>query len=370
MSQPRRLFVHVGLQKTGTSYLQSVLHDNAEALAERGLDLVPASKRDTFELMLLVRGRYNPDRDPASAAEALTRFGSDLAAAPGPTAILSQESLAAARPDQIDRLLSACSDREVHVVVTARDLARGLASSWQQELKSGRSPSYAEWLDRLRTAQQQGKGGHPWIHLDPAAVLERWSRVVPPERLHLVTVPPSGSSPTLLLERFCAVLGVDPAGLAPRHTAANTSLGRVQAELLRRVNGELSDDLRRRQIYGDVGKRWFSGRVLTDQRGRRIHVPEQAQAWCQEASHAQIAALRDGGYDVVGDLDELLPRDDAFAADDQPTDAEIAAVAVTALVRVLTLRSESVLERRARPGSGSAGLRRRLGSLLERGRSS
>src|SRR5688500_11303527 len=96
-SPRRRLFVHVGLQKTGTSYLQGVMLRNREVLAAQGLDLVPATKRESFHLMLDVRDRYTPGRDPESVATSLERFEADLAAAPGPRALYSQESLAACR---------------------------------------------------------------------------------------------------------------------------------------------------------------------------------------------------------------------------------------------------------------------------------
>jgi hypothetical protein len=317
-------------------------------LAGQGLDLVPPTKAGSFELMLQVRERYNAEQDPASVAGALERFTDQLAEAPGNRALLSQESLGAARPAQVRRLLAACGDREVHVVVTARDLARGLPSSWQQELKGSRDERYPDYLERLRGLQAAGRNHHPWIHLDPAAVLARWGRHLPPDRLHLVTVPPSGSSPTLLLERFCHVLGVDPATLVPEQQAANTSLGRVQAELLRRVNAGLPDHLRRRQVYGDVGKRFFAARVLVPQQGRRIRVPEDLRAWCTEVTGAQVAAIRAGGYDVVGDLEDLECRADHFSSEEEePGEGEVAAAAVAALVRMLTLRSEAVLERRA-----------------------
>ena len=64
MSTSRRLYVHIGMQKTGTSYLQGAMLRNRAVLAEQGLDLVPPTKRETFELMLLVRDGAN-GFDPA-----------------------------------------------------------------------------------------------------------------------------------------------------------------------------------------------------------------------------------------------------------------------------------------------------------------
>ena len=215
MPAPRQVYLHLGLQKTGTSYLQGVMRRNRDLLAEQGLDLVPAGRRESFELMLLLRGRYNPERDPASVGGALDRFTADLERAPGTRALLSQESLAASRPAQVKTLVEACGDREVHVVLTVRDLARQVPSSWQQELKAARTVTYERWLERLQEGERAGRGSHPWVQLDPPGVLARWAEVVPPERIHVVTVPAPGSEPTLLLERYCRVLGVRSGDLAP-----------------------------------------------------------------------------------------------------------------------------------------------------------
>src|SRR4029078_6215098 len=111
MPTSRRLYVHIGLPKTGTSFLQATLLHNREVLAEQGLDLVPPTKREAFELMLLVRNRYQPALDSASVQGSLDLFPTPLEKAPGSRALISQESLAAATPPQIRRLLDACGDR-------------------------------------------------------------------------------------------------------------------------------------------------------------------------------------------------------------------------------------------------------------------
>ena len=53
----RSLYLHVGLQKTGTSYLQGAMPASRDALAEQGVDLVPPTKRGSYDLMLAVRRR-------------------------------------------------------------------------------------------------------------------------------------------------------------------------------------------------------------------------------------------------------------------------------------------------------------------------
>jgi hypothetical protein len=376
MPTRRRLYVHIGMQKTGTSYLQGAMLHNRGVLADQGLDLVPPTKRETFELMLLVRDRYKPALDPDSVPESLEKFSAALRRAPGSRALVSQESLAVAGPHQIRRLLDACGDREVHVIVTVRDLARQLPSSWQQLIKSGGTQTYLRFVRQAQAREQQGSDRRPWTHLNVLAVLARWSEAVGPERVHVVTVPPSGSPPTALLERYCGVLGVDPDRMAPEETRGNISLGRVQAELLRRVNSELPAELRPRQVYGNIGKRFFAAQVLAAQEPSPILVPAEFRAWCDEVADRQIKTIDSAGYGVTGQLEDLRCPDAAFSEeDDSATHREVESAAVEALVRILALRAETGRRRAGAPGAPSGGggrrpLLARAGGLLRRIRAS
>ncbi|MCW2791351.1 MAG: hypothetical protein JWO76_449 [Nocardioides sp.] len=373
MSRPQLLFLHLGMQKTGTSYLQSIFWRNQAELARQGLDLVPDSKRGAFHLMLRVRDRFQPDLDPPAVAGALERFTRDLADAPGPRALLSQESLAACTPTQIKTLLDACGEREVHVVLTVRDLGRQLPSAWQQTLQSGASMEYGAYLTRLQRLIRNDSHESRRLHLDPPLVLARWAEHLPPEQIHVVTVPPRGGGPTLLLERYCHVLGVDPTRLETEVASSNTGLGRVQSEVLRRVNADLGPEVKRRQVYGDVGKRYFAVRVLGRQDGRRIKVPAEFEAWCRELSESHIAALTAARYSVEGDLGDLRSASSAFAEDEgDPHEREVAAAAVGALVAMLEERAEDrVAARQPAVAAGPLPVRasrRLLGRLLGRSR--
>ena len=138
----------------------------------------------------------------------------------------------------------------------------------------------------------------------------------------------------------------------------------MQAELLRQVNVGLPDDLRRRQVYGDVGKRWFASQVLARQSGDRILVPERLRPWCEGVADAQVAALSAAGYHVEGSLEDLRCRDAAFApdADASPSEAELSSAAVAALVQVVTQRAVQRRRRGTGPARGLAGrVRRALG---------
>jgi hypothetical protein len=343
----RPLFLHIGLQKTGTSYLQSIFWQNKDELARQGLDMVPGSKRATFHLMLRARDRYRPAVDPPAVEGALEALPQLLAEAPGDRALISEESFAPAPPAQIERLLAHCGDREVHLVITLRDLGRQIPSAWQQDIQSGAYLSYPDYFRRMRETAHDPLNRF-WNSKDVGAILERWGAHVPADRIHVVTVPPPGSDPELLLHRFCEVVGVDHAPLDKKVARSNRGIGRVQVEVLRRVNFHLAPENRRRDVFGEVGKRYFAVQVLGSQRGEKILVPAEEADWVRELSARYSAAIRTGGYHVVGDLADLDPAPEAFSAgSDEVSVEDVMSAASEALAFMLAERMDAVRERRA-----------------------
>lgn len=358
MAEPRRVYLHIGQQKTGTSYLQSVYFENADAVTAQGVDLVPPTKRQMFRLMLVVRERVNLDHDPATIVGALARFSEQLAKAPAARALLSDESFASCQPEQAERLVAACHDREVHVVVTTRDIARQMPSAWQQSIKSSGTETYADYLQRLRAREGSARPGRTWLHLDAAVLVRRWRELVPAEQIHVVTVPHSSADPTELLRRYSGVLGVDPTGFTTETARPNPGLGRVQAEVLRRMNEGLDQDISYRQLYGAVGKRFFGETILAAQGGDKTRVPASLESWVREVSERSIDHLGSGGYDIVGSLDDLRSPASAFSTADEhpPTEDEVRDVALQTLTDLLNHRLATTESQRrtqhTKPGQG------------------
>jgi hypothetical protein len=335
-------FLHVGLPKTGTSYLQSIMWQSREALAAHGLGLVPSKRGAPFQLMLAVCDQLSAEMDPPRAFTALRRFRQEVAQSGWTRTLTSQELLGAAEPPQIAALLEALADDETHVIVTVRDLAGFLPSAWQQHVKARGVLPFETYLDEF--AASGNEIPHPAYDL--RGVLDRWGALVPPERIHVVTVPRRGTPEQVLLERFCRVLDVDPTALNTEMPTPNASLGLVQAELLRRVNVELGDRLPHpRAGYREQGKVFLAGTVLSAQRGTVARLPHRMAGWCDQASQAMIARLSVSGFDIVGDLADLVPDASAFTDDRQAaSDQEIAAAATSALADVLAQRSADAAE--------------------------
>lgn len=364
-----RLYLHIGLQKTGTSYLQNVCWSSVDELRGQGVTMVPEGRLETFWLALDVRQRIDP-HDVPRVGRSVELLPAQLAAVTTPSALVSHETLASAAPDQISRLLDACAGHEVHVVVTTRDIGRQVPSLWQEGLKAGRSDRLEEYVAALRATD--GRVGAVWRRLDLAAVLRRWSRHVPPERIHVVTVPGPSGRREALLERYCAVLGVDPAALDPGKAGpGNPGLGEAEAELLRRVNDRVPDRYRRRVPYGEVGKRWFAMGILARAGSTPVRLGRSHEPWCREVAEDSVRVIGELGCDVVGDVADLLPDSSVFEDSGGPDEAAVLEVATRALGEVLEERLEQRLAKRAEAAEGAAaptprGVRRRVGAVRRR----
>lgn len=340
-SRSRRLFLHVGCPKTGTTYLQDTLWSSRDALAADGLQLPLQHLNDHFFITLAVCEGLDPELDSPEAFNVLSRLGADLEQSTAPRVLISHELLAPATAEQAARLRDRLADLELHVILTVRDLQRQIPAAWQQQIQQRAVVTYERFLKAV--VDDDRETAYFWDRQDPAAIAERWRGDLPPERVHIVTVPPSGSDPDLLLRRFCQVVGIAPEILSRDVSRPNESLGIAQAELLRRVNVALGDRLpHARAGHSRIAKAYFARQVLAPQGGRRPVLPPTLDEWCRDTSQAMVERLAAGGYDVVGDLNDLVPTEPAEPVDLTVTGDELLSAAVDALAAVLDQRHRDV----------------------------
>lgn len=303
------VFLHVGAPKTGTTYLQQVLWRNRSALKRDGL-LYPAQRSaDNFHAALDLRGvNFNGYENP-EVPGAWERVRARVRDWHGPTAVISHELLAWTSEEQARQAVESLQPADVHVVYTARDLVRQVPAVWQETVKNRRLVGFPRYLQSLRAPEEPGPWGKGfWAAQDAVDVLRRWSAAVSPERIHVVTVPPSGGPPGRLWERFAGLLGLDPARYDTDVPRSNISLGRAEAEVLRRVNRMLGDDIDW-PMYESLFKRELAETILARRSGaQKVMLPPEWHPWAMEQSERIVKGLREGGYDVVGDLEELLPE--------------------------------------------------------------
>ncbi|WP_306213861.1 hypothetical protein [Actinoplanes sp. RD1] len=295
----RRVFVHVGAPKTGSTFVQNVLWRNREALARTGM-LLPGSA--TAQDQAMTDLREVPWRDPA-ATWTWDRLAGEAREWPGEV-IVSNEALGGATPAQAARAVASFAPAEVHVVVAGRDLWRTFPSFWQQSVRSRQSWRFETFVGMV----ERGEFETFWEMHTPVRMLRKWGDLVPPEQRHLVTVPPAGTAPGVLWRRFAGVFGIADGVCELPPPTANESLGSAQVEVLRRVNQALGDRYPHRAPYQKVVQKHLVNAVLRRQDDQtRFGVGVDRTGWVLDLAEEQIKELDEYACQVAGDLEELRP---------------------------------------------------------------
>ncbi|MEV7431557.1 hypothetical protein AB0N29_18230 [Nocardioides sp. NPDC092400] len=359
-----RVVLHVGLPKTGTTYLQSLLATQRDALRAGGV-LHPFLRPGAmFQAAVELRGSAAKfglaEQQVAGTWAALC----DRARAHDGPVLLGHEVLAGATPEQVAAALAPLAGVEVDVVVTARDLGRQATAHWQEEVKLGDTRSFAELeagelrADTGRDAGPDAGGRRPhfWHAQDWGWALERWSTAVPASRVHLVVCPEPGAAPAELWRRFAAAARIDP-GLvdADAVPVANPSLGRSEVALLRAVNRELAGRLDRDTYLRVVKREYAEGVLAADGRGAadRPRTPYRLAGLLEEATGRWTADLARSAHPVHGDPAGLRPvvggPDDPDPDAPVPAGVDPAAVAAGLLAQAgAAPRRRGLLRRRVR----------------------
>jgi hypothetical protein len=300
--------VHIGEPKTGTTFVQQAMWSNRARLAGQGVMLPGYSQRDHSRASRDLRKAKRQDDDPAASWVGEWDVLTGQALRAGGAAVISDEVLAACNPPQADRGIRSLLPAEVHVVVTVRDIASLLPAEWQETVKCRGTVPWEEWLADVigsTSAADRRRRSWFWTVHDTLANLQMWSQHIPPDHVHVITMPRQGP-PEALWVRFASVLGIDSSHIDIPSTRVNSSLGLAEAEFLRRVNEALPDSVPG-WFYTRNIKRILAQNVLRARTPQqRLALPPAERAWAAEQSEILVAALRDSKFDIVGDLRDLL----------------------------------------------------------------
>lgn len=335
-----RVYLHVGSPKTGTSYLQDVLGRNRTTLASHGLLYPDAAEGSHFGAAIdLLDHRWG---GALSKARGQWDLVAQAAAKAPDRAVISHEVLAAATPKQVARARQSLGDAEVHLIVTARDLARQIPAEWQETVKHRGRKTFARFMREIRKAPRTGSDLWFWRVQGLPDVLTRWGHGLRPSHVHVVTVPHSGADPDLLWRRFASVLGVDPALQLQSGERTNQSMGIAETALIRRLNAQLKGRRIQQPVYANVVRDLLVHQTLAelDLSARAVVAPAD-RPMVEEITEEWIEWLAASGVSVVGNVEELRPRwpEGDWVDPDQPDPEAVVEAAVAALAELVTERS-------------------------------
>ncbi|MDT0301695.1 hypothetical protein [Streptomonospora wellingtoniae] len=318
-----RLVLHIGVQKSGTTYLQQMMQDRTKELAALGaLYPVPPRRRpgatrvnyhETASYALL-RGEYSWVTEARAAKEQSwwENLQKQIRSWEG-TAIVSAEALSVVRSDAARKTIEALGSPDTRVFITGRGLGKLLPSVWQQHIRNGKSSSFHSYLRQLQRQREAGWDAvesdgkaHLWRAFALGGLARRWASIVGTDKVTLITNP--GSPADRLWHRFLEAveLGDTSSISAPDDsTTVHSGVTAPEAEVLRTLNSNLAaaewpaDDARR------LRARIIEGFARRPSRGPRLGIPltyrETVDAW----SRADVEDLRNSGVRIVGDTGEL-----------------------------------------------------------------
>ena len=241
----KRVVLHIGAMKSGTSFIQNVLHRNRAALAEHEILFVFERWRHQVLAVHELMDHGGPEQPPFPPDGHWRRMVESINEWPG-TAIVSMEFLAPRQRPKIEIIKEAFADSDIQVVLTARDLARNLPAMWTESMQNRGTKTWEEFLEAVRSGEKGGQWF--WRNQNITGICERWSEAVGRDHFTLITVPPKGAAPSLLWDRFASVAGI-PTGICDLEVRSNPGIDAASAMVLRALNERLKADGFNRREY-------------------------------------------------------------------------------------------------------------------------
>jgi hypothetical protein len=218
------------------------------------------------------------------------------------------EFLSYADPARAARVVESLSGAEVHVVLTVRDAARAIPAQWQSLCRNASTIPLPRFVRAVRETLNGATEGSAVRAFQRTQGIPRmlgvWQPLVGSRGLHVVTMPPPGSAPTMLWERFATAVGVDPSVCTRDPGPSNPTMGHASIELLRQVNREMARHPSREcaPFIGVGVTRTLVRRASLEE---PVRLDRRGMVLAGRWNAAVRTAIGDSGARVVGDLGDL-----------------------------------------------------------------
>lgn len=348
------VLVHIGPYKTGTTAIQSSLHEHRAELTAAGVTYPGSYHRQMRpSWALLGRSRVGEADVPTGEWHAMVE---EVRRAPG-RVVISSEDFASARPAHVRTLVDDLGEDRVHVLIVARRLDRLLPSAWQERVKSvNETRTYDAWLKEVLGKERDGEAAKVfWHNHGLEGLIGRWREALPADQVIVLVADESDRG--LQPRTFERLLGLDEGLLTPG-PHANTSLSMERIEFCRLVN--LASERR-----GWVGNKRLNAprrallaglraAPLADWETRIPPLPSWTVDRLTRLSAERADVVAGADATVIGDPDLLRWHGEGVGDDlgEPPATMPTAAAAGAmeqALARVLSQRTSTPAVRQKRP---------------------
>lgn len=347
----RKVFIHPGFHKTGTTGLQTIFTESRTIFKDNGIFYPYARGGGHHRPAWALHERIWGWKDKGGKKTPISEWNHLVTQVKKAkdSALISSEFFSELTIEEIDTMKNAFGKAEKTVIFTWRPLHKLLSSSYQQYLKYGIKADYEQWLLGIfKESEYKNYTPSFWERHHHGEVISKWVEVFGAENVKVIVA--DEKNPNFLYDSFADVLGIDRILVrADKNTKKNRSLTFEETALLLEVNKRFPKERAwadyemfvREGAFSRLANRDYPGDI-----GTKLLTPE----WALDAAFAEneksIHQIRGLGIQVLGDLErassEAIP-----VGDNQP---------VTSIP--LSVAAEAIL------GSSSRSVKRMAGSVL------
>lgn len=200
-----KLILHIGLMKTGTTYIQNILSENRKLMKKNGWIYPGDLLNQQHAFYNILKSEIPWIQKNYSANQVRGDELIKLINNPSENIIVSSEALSSVSPNGVNMLFDIIENRfkleNVHLIVTARSISKLIPSFWQQALKTGTTENLQEYTERFISSYWDPNTANHKIH-NIHYCLSTWNKYVNPKNMHLVIVPNKDDTEETLWETF------------------------------------------------------------------------------------------------------------------------------------------------------------------------
>lgn len=304
----KKIIAHVGFHKTGTTALQGSFSHNRKMLREAGILYPRLGQKAQHRAAWALTERYwgwnkrGGTKFPIAEWEKLVKFSRKFKG----TTLFSSEFFCELDETKIRKFKKDLDNEDVTIVFTLRPLVKLLASSYQQYLKYGITPTYEEWLHAVLDKPGKSKVTPTfWKRHEHGRVITQWANVFGAE--NVVVVIADEKNPEAIFDAFNSLLGFPAKTISQLEgVASNRSLSNEEVQLLLEVNRKFPKE-RTWDDYDifirDGWIRHLTDKVTVSPSAEKLLTPQWAVDKAREFGADSVEQIKASGVKIVGNID-------------------------------------------------------------------
>ena len=306
----KRLIIHPGFHKSGTTALQESFALNRALLSDLGILYPPIGTKAHHRVAWALTQKpwgWSKRGGEKTSPKFWDQMANRINGAKEETVILSSEFFSELDGEKIRKIRSDIERRDIQILFTLRPLAKLLPSSYQQYLKYGITVKYEDWLHAILDTPGESKVSPTfWKRHSHGKVVARWVDIFGKSNVTILIV--NEAQPTVLFDEINKFLKLPIGTINAAPSGSNRSLTMEEISLLLELNAQFPKE-REWEEYENFIRAGYV-KELTDHvppapDKARLLTPQWAIDKANELGKEIQGELLSTGMRIIGDVDSL-----------------------------------------------------------------